>query len=106
VHRLVAIAFIPNPENKPCINHKDGDKFDNAVQNLEWASYSENNQHAFDTHLKSAKGEANGQAKLTERKVIVIRASKESGSEIARRFGISPGHVDRIRNHHRWKHVA
>jgi hypothetical protein len=52
IHRLVAQTFIPNPENKPEVNHKDGNKHNCYYKNLEWVTPSENKQHAFDTGLK------------------------------------------------------
>lgn len=51
VHRLVAAAFLPNPNNLNIVNHKDGDKLNNSASNLEWCTYSENMRHAFKNGL-------------------------------------------------------
>lgn len=74
VHRLVAEYFIPNPENKETVNHIDGDKLNNHVSNLEWATREENIQHSYDLGLKKAdKGSSNVNAKLTDSQVREIR---------------------------------
>lgn len=54
--RLVAMAFIPNPSNKPCVNHKNGIKTDDSVTNLEWVTYSENEQHSYNVLGKNTRG--------------------------------------------------
>jgi hypothetical protein len=106
VHRLVAQAFIRNPSKKPCINHKDGNKFNNAVQNLEWSTYSENNAHAYRNGLKTASGEKNGQSKLKLADVIEIRRLKLPHLVIAKLFHISENHVGAVKAGRRWKLAA
>ena len=109
VHRLVAKAFINNPENKPTVNHFDGDKSNNNVSNLEWATYSENNQHALDNGLRKSediKGEKHGRAKLTEDQVLEIRAIKgKTYQAIADDYGVSYSAISYIINRKLWKHI-
>lgn len=106
VHRLVADAFLPRVEGKDYVNHKDGCKTNNSVENLEWCTKSENTRHAFATGLKKpARGEKHGMVKLTEAQVAEIRAaldSGETGVAIAKRFGISTTNVSSIKRNTIW----
>lgn len=105
VNRVVAWAFHPNPLNLPQVNHLDGNKENNSKDNLEWATASENEKHAHRTGLKSGRGSANSNAKLTAADVLEIRASSETPSELARRYGISRSTIVNILNRKSWKHV-
>lgn len=103
VHRLVAEKYIPNPENKEQVNHINGDKTDNRVENLEWATNQENRDHAVKNHLHLC-GEDCSWSKLTWSDVNYIREHKEiSSTEIAKVFNISPSHVRDIRANKSWK---
>jgi len=108
MHRLVALHFIYNPENKRCINHIDGDKHNNNVSNLEWNTHKENNDHALRTGLKNpAKGERNASTKLTKEQVLQIREIGYSMTqrEIGKIFNISDSVVYNIRANKIWKHL-
>ena len=92
VHILVAKAFIPNPDNKPEVNHKIGMKFNCHVDNLEWATTAENVQHAYDTGLKkSAQGCEDFNSKIKDEKDIVyIRDNPDNltQEQLAAMFGL------------------
>ncbi|MEG6615375.1 NUMOD4 motif-containing HNH endonuclease [Peptococcaceae bacterium 1198_IL3148] len=96
VHRLVAEAFIPNPENKDTVNHKDGNKRNNHVSNLEWVDRSEQMIHAYKLGLKTSRvGSKNKNAKLTAEQVREIRNSyipysREFGTvALAKKYGVT-----------------
>ena len=111
VHRLVASAFIENPDNKPEVNHKDGDKDNNKDTNLEWVTESENIQHAFDTKLASGrKGEAHHACTITEETVLKIyndykENKKATYQDIADKYGTSRSNVAHIVLGIDWKYL-
>lgn len=106
VHRLVAKAFIPNHENKEQVNHINGNKFDNRVENLEWCTRSENQLHSTRIGLRTAKGVKNSQSKLKEHEVIEIYKSKESNKYLSEKYKISIPSISGIRNNKDWTHIT
>lgn len=101
VHRLVAAAFWGESDLQ--INHKNGDKKDNRLENLEYCTAWENNRHAIEVLGKDQCGENNGRARLTASDVIAIRKSREPQRVISQMFGLSEKHVNDIRCRRYWK---
>lgn len=97
VHRLVAEAFINNEDKKPAINHINGDKTDNRVENLEWVTNSENTIHAVKNRLIKTK--------LTDKQAIEIQKSKLSMRKISEIYDINHSIVWRIKNKIAYKHL-
>lgn len=111
IHRLVANAFIPNPENKPQINHINGIKTDNRVVNLEWCTSKENIQHAWKSNLRNSekiKGEKNGMSKLTQIQVNEMRdnhVNRKRGEKPWEKYGIQYRQYHKIIKKESWKCV-
>jgi hypothetical protein len=87
IHRLLAEVFLERQEGQTEVNHKDGDKFNNNLDNLEWCSRSENAFHAYRTMLKPS-GELHPKAKLKDVEVRFIRAMHEDGLKISRIYDV------------------
>lgn len=109
VHRLVAEHFLPNPDNKREINHKDGDPSNNHVENLEWATSSENTLHSYNNGLQK-RGESFYAAKLTELEAIEIinayRIGVFSQSELAKAYNISKSSIKDLLSGRNWAHLG
>lgn len=108
LHRTVALAFIPNPENKPEVNHKDGNKKNNQVENLEWCTSKENILESWRMGLSKARdGEKHHNSKLTEKEVLEIRAIGKtmSAKEIGGLYGVNEQAIYKILKRIRWKNI-
>lgn len=102
IHRLVGLAFIPNPLNLPQLNHIDGDKTNNRVENLEWCDNSYNQIHAFRMGLNiSRKGENHHNSKLTNFQASEIRKKRKNNISVLNlsiEYGICKNSIKRIIN--------
>jgi len=109
IHRLVARAFIPNPDNKAEVNHKDSNKQNNNAENLEWVTLVENMKHAYDNKLIPAMiGSKNGRSKITEADVIIIRSMAYTGidyKDIKKHFPVNEKTIHKIIHRKLWDHV-
>ena len=108
IHRLVGTHFVPNPENKPEINHKDGDKTNNNDWNLEWVTSYENSIHAIHTGLSSTFGENVHTSKLKSTDIPIIFMRYNQGHrvvDIAKDYNISDTSIRDIIKRRKWKHI-
>jgi hypothetical protein len=122
VHRIVASAFIYNPENKPQVNHKNGNKKDNSVQNLEWCTQKENAIHAvknglwdmkiagWNKGITTIKGSQIGTSLLKEFQVIEIRNKfkprKYTRKMLAKEYNVTEACIADIVRGKSWKHLC
>lgn len=108
LHRVVAKHFLEYEEGKDFVNHKDGNKLNNVVSNLEWVTKSENTLHALDTGLLLKRGEDCNLSKLTEREVLEILSLRKYGrglytcKHISARYGISTKYASELAQGDKW----
>lgn len=115
IHRLVGLLFVPNPNNYPQINHKDGIKANNYYKNLEWGTQSMNMIHAYHTlgHKQllntNRKGTNNNASKLTDEDVKDIRhqlaTTKTRQKDLAKQYNVTRYTINAINTNKRWTHI-
>ena len=104
IHRLIAISFIPNPNDYEQVNHMDGNKLNNSISNLEWCSRKQNMIHASINNLMQ-KGSSRPSSKLTESQAIEIKNSNLSGKQLSLIYGVSKNTVLLIKRGLKWKYL-
>lgn len=107
VHRLVAGEFLDNPQKLEFVNHIDGNKTNNNVDNLEWCTRQENETHAFKVGLKNSTGSNNTMSKLTEEDVKQIKYKERNKSlkSLSEKYDVHRMTISRIQRNLTWKHV-
>lgn len=111
IHRLVAIAFVdnPDPENKFKVNHKDGDKSNNYDWNLEWVTNQENMDHAVETGLINNLGSKNPNSVYSEAQIHQVCMLLEDGlgpTEISKLISVDRDTIGKIKSREVWKHIS
>lgn len=111
LNRLVALTFINNPNNLPVVNHLDGDKKNNYVENLEWTTVKENAIHSYENGLqKGAKGSKHSRAKFTDNQIIKVCEMLQSGVytnlHISETTGVSVRTIQSVRSRYNWTHIS
>lgn len=125
VHKLVATHFIPNPENKPQVNHIDTNKLNNFFFNLEWMTNAENHKHKCDNNLNiipqvaaygpklpakqkrlNIVGVNNGNCRFTEKQIMEIFNSKNTQVQIASEYKTAQAYVSAIKSGKKWSHLT
>lgn len=113
VHQLVAQHFVPNPNDKPQVDHLNGDKTDNRAKNLEWVAAEENIRRFWKDNKQQRRdrsGEKNHASKVTkgeaERIKMLYEETEATQSDIATRFDLNQSQVSRIVNGKRWNHLS
>ncbi len=107
VHRLVALSFL-DPKSELTVNHIDGNKLNNNLENLEFITNTENIDHAFRTGLRSSIGDENNNSTITEqtaREIIADIKNNVNPNKIMQSFGVTQNIVYKIKNKRTWKHL-
>lgn len=106
IHSLVAKAFLgPPPKPNMEVNHKDADRTNPALTNLEWMTKGQNRKHGYEVGFADAKGERNGHAKLTEGKVRDIRSSRLNQDRLAAKHDVSVATIRDVQSGRTWGHL-
>jgi hypothetical protein len=112
IHRLVALTFIQNPEEKPCVNHKNRNREDNTVSNLEWVTYKENTEHMYtlkDWETNPVKGTDHHDARFNDEQIRKLRLEWKPGdktTKIAKHYNVTPRTIYKILSGDTWKHIS